>query len=195
MNIRFLSYIIVFCLSATMLSCGGSDDDDSNAGSGTTQGSSTSGGGTSGGTHDDGETGGGSKPATLSVDARPTDWVRVGSDHDYVPGVSLSLVIAAPILSQYVSPSMPADSEGDLMAVFVNGTCRGVSGLFTADEVFMPSVVSLEGVDNPDESKPVTIRYYSARLHHVFTARQKYYLRNGVESYGTRTAPVVLQWE
>lgn len=179
------------CCSFAMINCGGGDDgfipDDN---------TSSSGNATNGGTSGDNGTSSEDKKTTeLSIDARPTDWVRTGNENDYTPGVSVSFVIAKPDLSIYATPSMAEDSKGDLMALFVNGTCRGTSLLFPTDNVFMPTAVSLEGIDNPDENKLITIRYYSARLHHIFTSKTKYYLKNKSESFGTRTTPVKLEWE
>lgn len=181
-------HLMLVCLCLTLWSCGGGNDDviepkptplpvDPDNG------------------NSDGENKKDPDLPTLSIDARPTDWIRIGTDNQYVPGVSLSLVIAAPVITGYATPSLAEDTAGDLMAIFVGGTCRGVSALFTADQVFMPTAVSIEGIDNPDADKPATIKYYSAQFHHIFTAKETYQLKNAVEIYGTRSEPVSLSWE
>lgn len=137
------------------------------------------------------------EPDTLSHDARPTDWVRVGENID--PFVSLSLTIARPDLSRYEAPADSGTWDEDLMATFVGGTCRGVSAPFQNSTttaggiIFMPAVAALT-TDDADAVKTVTIRYYCARLRHIFTAISPYPLKNDIEAYGTRTSPLELTW-
>ena len=63
------------------------------------------------------------------------------------------------------------ESEGDLMAAFINGECRGVTTM-TATNVF--NVYPLFIRSNAEDPKEVTIKYYSKKCKQVFVVENAF---------------------
>lgn len=131
------------------------------------------------GSDDDGDKGGGEQPGE-TVDPRLAEPTPVDEPNWFVdfslpqaevempdwkdPPYNLYELNMTAILMIPISMSN-CESEGDVMAAFINGECRGVttmtqSGIFNCYPLFIRS--------NANDPKEVTIKYYSKKYKHLF---------------------------
>lgn len=87
------------------------------------------------------------------------DWAEAGS-HNYSCSMQMLVYLDYDLL--------PYASEDDLMAVFMNGTCRAISKPNIVD--YGDKVVFLLNIQGDDEETrgEMTLQYYSAQQHHLF---------------------------
>ena len=135
------------------------------------------------------------KVDSLSIDERPS-WT-VTSDIDPTQS-SMTLTIklsGMTVTGDYNTTWTFLPDESDLVASFVGGDCRGLTSpktVYDAVLAFLPVVATEK--DNPDEKAPVTVKYYSSKLQHIFTVKDNITFNKGV-SYGSPTDPLILVWK
>lgn len=127
----------------------------------------------------------------LETQERPTDWVVV------TEGVDLQSTMIADVVVDLTSLGYTYESaSGDLMAAFIDGTCRAVASPMhevTADGdpiVLFPLTIQRLESDRTDSN--VALKFYSARLQHVFSTMSFAYVAEGV--MGTFDEPYKPEW-
>lgn len=134
------------------------------------------------------------KTDTLTVDARPS-W-KVTSVIDPTQS-SMTLTIkfsGITVTGDFNTTWTFQPDETDLVAAFIAGDCRGVTSPKTYDSVLAFLPVGATETDNPDDKLPVTVKYYSSKLQHIFTVADNIIFTKG-ESLGTPTNPLVFVWK
>lgn len=137
------------------------------------------------GSDDDGDRGGGGQPSgTVDprlVDPTPVDepaWfvdfslpgAEVGTPDWKDPPYNLFELNMTAILMVPFSMAS-CESQGDIMAAFINGECRGVT---TMTQAYDFNCYPLFIRSNANDPKEVTIKYYSNKYKQVFTAENAF---------------------
>ena len=103
---------------------------------------------------------------SMSTDARPTNWVPVTTDVDLRSTMTIDVGIS--LSNLYLNYQ---SSSTDLVAAFINGTCRAVASPQTNEEtgenIFYLTVKRLT---NDESDAPVTLKFYSTQHRHIFTS-------------------------
>lgn len=163
-----LFYPLLFCAVLCGLFCACSKDDDK----------------------EDVNGGGGSVSKTdLEVQAAPTDWIPIGDNIDLQSTMTADVAIDLSNLGL----TYEYDKD-DLMAAFINGTCRAVASPFVdeADSTVM-FALTIKKLEDESTGGDVTLRFYSAKLRHIFTMANTF--PYGAESrYGSVQNPVKPIW-
>lgn len=137
--------------------------------------------------------GGTEEKTELEEQARPTDWVVVSEGIDLQSTMIADVEVDLSALDlTYVSDSQ------DMMAAYIDGTCRAVATCVTGnadadgnEPVVFPLTIKKLETDKADAQ--ITLKLYSARLKHVFTASQTFsYVADGMQ--GTMEEPYKPQW-
>ena len=125
----------------------------------------------------------------LEVQDRPTDWIVV------TEGVDLQSTMIADVAINRTPMGLEYESDKqDLMAAFVDGSCRAVAAPWTDEAtgkvVFPLTIKKLWGEDT---GKDVWLKFYSAKLRHIFTCEKplKY---EDESSYGSLENPYQPTW-
>lgn len=150
---RKLIINLILCFALTSVFCACSKDDDDNNGKGS--------------------------DIELEEQMRPTDWVAVSQ------GIDLQSTMIADVAVELTSLGLAYEcNEQDLMTAFIDGTCRAVAAPLMDEEgkpmnLFALTVKKLEA-DTPNA--PVTLKFYSAKLRHVFTISAPFpYVAEGMQ--------------
>lgn len=124
----------------------------------------------------------------LAVNPRPMDWTVDKSMWDPSFSMTLTVEVSLPEFPEFV-----VDKE-DMMAAFMCDKCRSVQSPVIIDNraLFFLNVIGMT-TDNPDEEKFVTLKYYSTRLQHIFTAQSTIRFENGARM-GTTSSPYAPEW-
>ena len=125
----------------------------------------------------------------LEPQARPTDWVVVSEGID--PQSTMTADVA--INLSHLGHTYESDPQ-DLMAAFVDGSCRAVAAPWT-DEAQARAVFALtiKRLMDEDSQKPVVLKFYSERLHHIFTSATTF-AYEGEGRMGTLQQPYEPVW-
>lgn len=142
---------------------------------------------------DDNDSKNGNAASALTRDKRPTDWVPVSEDID----TRSSMCVDVAIDLSHLELTYKTD-EQDMVAAFVNGTCRAVASA-NYENVEMPDstdcvfMLTVKKLTTDDASAPVELKFYSAKLNHIFTAPKFEYVNEGIK--GIITDPFKPVWE
>lgn len=119
---------------------------------------------------------------------RPTDWVL---DLARINPTESSMTITLDLKDDF---TVNADLQsGDIVASFINGTCRGVVAADQATGLFLLSVHSFLD-DDPDAPRKVTLKYYSASERKIYTSSTEL-LFVPATMLGTPATPHTIEWE
>lgn len=126
----------------------------------------------------------------LEIDARPTNWVAISTGID--PQSTMTADVAVDLST--IGLTYESDKE-DLMAAFVNGTCRAVAApMEESGEPTGVFALTIKKLENDPSGTSVTLKLYSAKLRHVFTISSTFnYVAEG--RYGTVSNPIKPVWQ
>ncbi len=139
---------------------------------------------------DDDHGGGGNGGNDLEEQACPSDWEPVKE------GVDLQSTMIADVAVNLSSLGLNYQvDEQDMMAAFVNGTCRAVSSPFVDEDVAsVMFALTIQKLETDESGALVTLKFYSAKLRHIFTISSPFaYVAEG--SYGTVQNPQKPEWK
>ena len=150
---RKLIINLILCFALTSVFCACSKDDDDSKGKGS--------------------------DIELEEQMRPTDWVTVSQDID------LQSTMIADVAVDITSMGLAYEcNEQDLMAAFIDGTCRAVAAPVMDDEGKPMNLFALtiKKLENDNSGAPVTLKFYSSKLRHVFTISAPFpYVAEGMQ--------------
>lgn len=133
------------------------------------------------------------KVDTLSYDARPTDWT-VATEQDPALFMILVTKLTDAKWDSSSSSNIFNPSDDDLVAAFVNGECRGCAAPKKEYGIYRAYLTIHSTEDEPYSHPKVEIRYYSANLKHIFTAKDGLTYTNG-ECVGSVDNPKNFNWQ
>ncbi len=125
----------------------------------------------------------------LEEQARPTDWVAVSQ------GVDLQSTMIADVTVDLTSLGLTYEgNEQDLMAAFIDGTCRSVSSpVMDEGKPMNLFALTIKKLEKDAPNAPITLKFYSAKLRHTFTIASPFpYMAEG--SYGSVQTPEKPVW-
>jgi len=128
-----------------------------------------------------------STTVSLTTDQRPTNWVAVNTDVDL--RTTMTIDASVDLSNMYLKYEA---KPNDIMAAFVEGTCRAVATPQTDDSgntIYFLTVKRL--TTDPSDAK-VTLKFYSAQHSHIFTASPITYQPDGI--LGTYDEPYKPTW-
>lgn len=121
---------------------------------------------------------------------RPTDWKPVSENIDLQSTMTADVAVD---LSQ-LGAKYQSD-EQDLMAAFIDGTCRATaSPIVDEEDGSVMFALTIKKLTTDQSGAPITLKFYSAKLKHIFTISSPFpYVAEG--SYGTVSDPQKPQWK
>lgn len=130
---------------------------------------------------------------TLSFDERPSWSVITATDPTQSSMTLTILLTGITVRGNNNTQWTFIPDESDLVAAFVHDECRGLTSpkVYDSTLAFLPVAVA-EG-DSPDDKLSVVLKYYSSKLHHIFTVNDNIIFTQG-QSFGSPTNPLVFSW-
>lgn len=121
-------------------------------------------------------------PIAMGDTPRPVDWIEMQSTNWYPCSMYFTMTgVSAPVPMK----------AGDMVAAFVNGSCRCVHEIADADDIITFKVRILTDTET-QENMQVELRYYSTYYKRIFPTQPLIFVEDGV--CGSIKAPYRPQW-
>ena len=131
---------------------------------------------------------------SLSVDERPS-WKVTSAIDPTQSSMTLTILLSGiTVTGDFNTTWTFQPDESDLVAAFIGGDCRGVTSPKVYDSVLAFLPVGATETDNLDTKTPVVVKYYSSRLHHIFTVQNEIIFTKGT-ALGSPANPLVFVWK